>query len=97
MSIAAHKMEFLSVIGSPDHRAYFRVCYGYVLYFKYLQIKTCFMDFVWAADPTRDTDRPTLMAGRIPELNKSILTVFIYLYFLGGGGEGGRGRRAVEY
>ena len=40
------------------------------------------MDFVWAADPTRDTDRPTLMAGRIPELNKSILTVFIYFIFL---------------
>ena len=27
---------------------------------------TCFMDLVWAADPTRDTDKPTLMAGRIP-------------------------------
>jgi hypothetical protein len=27
---------------------------------------TCFMDLVWAADPTRDTDRPTLIAGRIP-------------------------------
>ena len=26
----------------------------------------CFMDFVWAADPTLDTDRPTLMAGLIP-------------------------------
>ena len=27
---------------------------------------TCFMDLVWAAEPTRDTDRPTLIAGRIP-------------------------------
>ena len=24
------------------------------------------MDLVWAAEPTRDTDRPTLMAGLIP-------------------------------
>lgn len=27
---------------------------------------TCFMALVWAADPTLDTDRPTLIAGRIP-------------------------------
>lgn len=27
---------------------------------------TCFMALVWAAEPTLDTDRPTLMAGRIP-------------------------------
>lgn len=27
---------------------------------------TCFIALVWAAEPTRDTDRPTLMAGRIP-------------------------------
>ena len=74
MSIAAPKMEFLSVIGSPESPGFFRVCNGYVLYFKYLQIKTCFMDFVWAADPTRDTDRPTLMAGRIPELNKFLFS-----------------------
>ena len=47
------------------------------------------MDFVWAADPTRDTDRPTLMAGRIPELNKSILTVFIYFIFFKEGREQG--------
>ena len=25
------------------------------------------MDLVWAADPTLDTDRPTLMAGLIPK------------------------------
>jgi hypothetical protein len=25
-----------------------------------------------AALPTRDTDRPTLMAGRTPELNRSV-------------------------
>ena len=28
---------------------------------------TCFMARVWAAPPTRDTDRPTLIAGRTPE------------------------------
>lgn len=27
---------------------------------------TCFMALIWAAEPTRDTDRPTLIAGRIP-------------------------------
>ncbi len=27
---------------------------------------TCFMALSWAAEPTRDTERPTLMAGRIP-------------------------------
>ncbi len=31
---------------------------------------TCFMAFTWAAPPTRETDRPTLMAGRIPEKNR---------------------------
>src|SRR6202000_648775 len=33
---------------------------------------TFFMALVWAAPPTRDTDRPTLMAGRTPELNRSV-------------------------
>ena len=28
--------------------------------------ETCFMAFIWAAEPTRETERPTLMAGRIP-------------------------------
>ena len=46
------------------------ICYiGIAIYlFPFLEcmIITCFMDFVWAADPTRDTDKPTLMAGRIP-------------------------------
>ena len=32
---------------------------------------TVFITFVCAADPTRDTEIPTLIAGRIPELNKS--------------------------
>ena len=27
---------------------------------------TCFMALIWAAEPTRLTERPTLMAGRIP-------------------------------
>ena len=27
---------------------------------------TFFMALVWAAEPTRETERPTLMAGRIP-------------------------------
>ena len=27
---------------------------------------TCFMALVWAADPTLLTDKPTLIAGRIP-------------------------------
>lgn len=31
---------------------------------------TAFMILVWAADPTRETERPTLMAGRTP-LKKS--------------------------
>lgn len=31
-----------------------------------LAILTCFMHLRWAADPTRDTDRPTEMAGRWP-------------------------------
>ena len=33
---------------------------------------TFFMARTWAAPPTRDTDRPTLMAGRTPELNRSV-------------------------
>merc|ERR1712107_315241 len=32
----------------------------------FMEPATCFMDLVWAAEPTRDTERPTLMAGRIP-------------------------------
>ena len=31
-----------------------------------------FMAFVCAAPPTRDTDRPTLMAGRTPAWNRSV-------------------------
>ena len=27
---------------------------------------TCFMALIWAALPTRETERPTEMAGRIP-------------------------------
>jgi hypothetical protein len=27
--------------------------------------------YVWAAEPTRDTERPTLMAGRTPRKNSS--------------------------
>ena len=30
------------------------------------------MIFVWAAPPTLDTEIPTLIAGLIPELNKSV-------------------------
>jgi len=28
------------------------------------------MALVWAADPTRETDKPTLIAGRIPDFQK---------------------------
>ena len=28
---------------------------------------TCFIALIWALPPTRDTDRPTLIAGRTPE------------------------------
>ena len=31
-----------------------------------------FTALVWAAPPTRDTDRPTLMAGRTPAWNRSV-------------------------
>ena len=30
------------------------------------------MAFVWAEDPTRDTDKPTLIAGLIPWLKSSV-------------------------
>ena len=30
------------------------------------------MILVWAAPPTRETERPALMAGRIPALNRSV-------------------------
>ena len=33
---------------------------------------TFFMALVWAADPTLDTDSPTLTAGLIPWLNNSV-------------------------
>ena len=33
---------------------------------------TLFMAFTWAALPTRLTELPTLMAGRMPELNRSV-------------------------
>ena len=36
---------------------------------------TCFMALTWAAPPTRETERPTLMAGRIPALNRFGLQV----------------------
>ena len=36
----------------------------------FMEPATCFMDLVWAAEPTRDTDRPTLIAGRIPGVGK---------------------------
>ncbi len=32
---------------------------------------TAFMAFTWAAPPTRETEFPTLMAGRMPELKRS--------------------------
>ena len=32
---------------------------------------TCFMALVCAAPPTRETEMPTLMAGRRPALNRS--------------------------
>ena len=32
---------------------------------------TPFMAFTWAEPPTRDTELPTLMAGRMPELKRS--------------------------
>ena len=35
----------------------------------FMEPATCFMDLVWAAEPTLDTDRPTLMAGLIPGEN----------------------------
>ena len=31
---------------------------------------TRFIALIWAAPPTRDTDEPASMAGRIPELNR---------------------------
>ena len=34
------------------------------------KVATFFMDLIWALPPTRDTEIPTLIAGRIPELNK---------------------------
>jgi hypothetical protein len=37
-----------------------------------LQDLTCFIALVCAADPTRLTDKPTLMAGRIPLKNSSV-------------------------
>jgi hypothetical protein len=33
---------------------------------------TCFIALIWALPPTRDTEMPTLMAGRTPELNRSV-------------------------
>ena len=33
---------------------------------------TDFMALTWAALPTRLTELPTLMAGRMPELNRSV-------------------------
>ena len=33
---------------------------------------TCFMALVWAALPTRDTERPTFSAGLMPALKRSV-------------------------
>ncbi len=33
---------------------------------------TFFIALICASPPTRDTERPTLMAGRTPELNRSV-------------------------
>ena len=33
---------------------------------------TCFIALICAADPTRLTDRPTLIAGRMPRKNSSV-------------------------
>ena len=33
---------------------------------------TDFMALIWADPPTRDTEMPTLMAGRTPELNRPV-------------------------
>ena len=33
---------------------------------------TCFMAFVCALPPTRETLTPTLIAGRMPEANRSV-------------------------
>ena len=32
---------------------------------------TAFIAFTWAEPPTRETELPTLIAGRMPELNRS--------------------------
>ena len=34
--------------------------------------RPCSCALIWAAPPTRDTEMPTLMAGRTPELNRSV-------------------------
>ena len=36
------------------------------------------MDLVWAADPTLDTDRPTLMAGLIPKYYEIYIKLYIF-------------------
>jgi hypothetical protein len=33
---------------------------------------TFFIALTWALPPTRETEMPTLMAGRTPELNRSV-------------------------
>ena len=33
--------------------------------------ETCFIALIWAAPPTRETEMPTLIAGRTPWLNRS--------------------------
>ena len=33
---------------------------------------TCFIALVWAAEPTRETESPTLIAGRVPALKRSV-------------------------
>ena len=38
----------------------------------FIDPETFFIAFVWAADPTRETDKPTLIAGLIPWLNRFV-------------------------
>ena len=33
---------------------------------------TCRIALIWAVPPTRDTELPTLIAGRTPELKRSV-------------------------
>ena len=46
--------------------------HGTVLGLSFNVPATFFIDLICAITPTRDTEIPTLIAGRIPELNKSV-------------------------